>query len=493
VNLAQAVPTSVAAGLDPRRWKALILLCTANFMVILDSQIVIMGLPSISAGLKLSPVQGQWVLSANLLTFGGLLLLGGRAADLLGRRKVFAVGTALFLVVSLLSGLAWNGEVLLIARSLHGVSAALMAPTALSILTNTFPEGRERNKAFAAWSGIASIGATVGLLLGGTLIDWLGWQSIFFVNVPVALIMLILIPVLLRESRESRGSKDAGERRTFDVAGAVVSTAALGLLVYVLVEAPAKGWVSFHTIGLAVAFVVLVVLTIVIEKRSAAPLVPLRLFKSSALVGGNLLTAITAMLAYGMSVVISQYSLGVLKYTALEFGLAQAAMPVAAVAGAYLAQAALARAGIRPVAVAAVVLLGAGCLLLTGISPSGSYWGDVFPGLILFGLGLGGGPVALAAAALGGIAKRDAGIASGFNTAAFQVGGAIGVAVVSTIIASHLTQAATDPAAVMDGFTQGLVACVVFAAVGLVLAIALPRRSKGGLHVVPEQRTPSAH
>jgi EmrB/QacA subfamily drug resistance transporter len=446
-----------------------------------------MGLPSISTGLKLSPVQGQWVLSANLLTFGGLLLLGGRAADLLGRRRMFALGTALFLVVSLLSGLAWNGEVLLLARSLHGVSAALMAPTALSILTNTFPEGRERNKAFAAWSGIASIGATVGLLLGGTLIDWLGWQSIFYVNVPVALIMLILTPVLLRES------EDAGKQRTFDVAGAVVSTAALGLLVYILVEAPAKGWVSFHTIGLAVVFVVLVALTIVIEKRSAAPLVPLRLFKSSALVGGNLVTAITAMLAYGMSVVISQYSLGVLKYTALEFGLAQAAMPVAAVAGAYLAQAVLARVGIRPVAVAGVVLLGAGCLLLTGISPAGSYWGDVFPGLILFGLGLGGGPVALAAAALGGIAKRDAGIASGFNTAAFQVGGAIGVAVVSTIIASHLTQAATDPAAVLDGFTQGFVACVIFAAVGLVLAITLLRKPKGGLLVVPEQRTPSVH
>ncbi|WP_328454344.1 MULTISPECIES: MFS transporter [unclassified Amycolatopsis] len=487
MNLAQAVPTSVAQGLDPRRWKALILLCTANFMVILDAQIVIMGLPSISADLKLSPVEGQWALSANLLTFGGLLLLGGRAADLLGRRKVFAIGTALFLAVSLLSGLAWNGEVLLIARSLHGVSAALMAPTALSILTNTFPEGRERNKAFAAWSGIASIGATVGLLLGGTLIDWLGWQSIFFVNVPVALIMLILTPVLLRES------KDAGKQRTFDVAGAVVSTGALGLLVYILVEAPTKGWLSFHTIGLAAVFVVLVALTVVIEKRSKAPLVPLRLFKSPALVGGNLVTGITAMLAFGMSVVISQYSLGVLKYTALEFGLTQAAMPVAAVAGAYIAQAVLARVGIRPVAVTGVVLLGLGCLLLTGISPDGSYWGDVFPGLILFGLGLGGGPVALAAAALGGIAKRDAGIASGFNTAAFQVGGAIGVGVVSTIIASHMAQAATNPGAVMDGFSQGLVACVIFAAVGLVLALVLLRKPKGGLQVVPEQRTPSAH
>ncbi|HEY3463723.1 MAG TPA: MFS transporter [Amycolatopsis sp.] len=488
MNVAQAAPASVASGLDPRRWKALILLCTANFMVILDAQIVIMGLPSISADLKLSPVAAQWALSANLLTFGGLLLLGGRAADLLGRRKVFMAGTALFLLVSLLSGLAWNAEVLLVARALHGVSAALMAPTALSILTNTFPEGRERNKAFAAWSGIASIGATVGLLLGGTLIDWLGWQSIFFVNVPVALLMLVLSPVLLRES------KDAGKQRTFDLAGAVVSTAALGLLVYILVEAPTKGWVSFHTLGLGVVFLVLVALTLVIEKRSAAPLVPLRLFRSPALVGGNVVTAIVAALAFGMSVAISQFSLGVLHYTALEFGLSQSAMPIAAVAGAYIAQAVLNRVGIRAVAVTGVVLLGAGCFLLTGISPTGTYWADVFPGLVLFGLGLGGGPVALAAAALNGIAKRDAGIASGFNTAAFQVGGAIGVAIVSTIIASHMAQAATNPAAVMDGFTQGFVACVIFAAVGLVLAVALLRKRGGGqLQVVPEQRTPSAH
>ncbi|WP_410615362.1 MFS transporter [Amycolatopsis sp. lyj-109] len=488
MNLAQTAPTSVAQGLDPRRWKALILLCTANFMVILDAQIVIMGLPSISADLHLSPVQAQWALSANLLTFGGLLLLGGRAADLLGRRKVFIIGTALFLLVSLLSGLAWNGEVLFVARALHGVSAALMAPTALSILTNTFPEGRERNKAFAAWSGSASIGATVGLLLGGTLIDWLGWQSIFFVNVPVALLMLVLSPVLLRES------KDAGKWRTFDLAGAVVSTAALGLLVYILVEAPAKGWVSFHTIGFAAVFVVLVALTILIEKRSASPLVPLRLFRSRALVGGNLVTGIAAMLAFGMSVTISQYSLGVLHYTALEFGLSQSAMPIAAVIGAFLASALLTRVGIRPVAVTGVLLLGVGCLLLTGITPEASYWGHVFPGLVLFGFGLGGGPVALAAAALGGIAKKDAGIASGLNTAAFQVGGAIGVGIVSTVIASHMAEAATNPAAVMDGFTQGFVACVIFAAVGLVLALALLRKPGGGkLQVVPDQRTPSAH
>ncbi|WP_254896616.1 MFS transporter [Amycolatopsis sp. Hca4] len=488
MNLAQAAPTAVASGLDPRRWKALILLCTANFMVILDAQIVIMGLPSISADLKLTPVMGQWALSANLLTFGGLLLLGGRAADLLGRRKVFIIGTALFLLVSVLSGLAWNGEVLLVARSLHGVSAALMAPTALSILTNTFPEGRERNKAFAMWSGIASIGATVGLLLGGTLIDWLGWQSIFFVNVPVALVMLVLAPVLLRES------KDSGTRRTFDLAGAVVSTAALGLLVYVLVEAPTRGWVSLHTIGLGAVFLVLVALTVVIEKRSAAPLVPLRLFRSPSLVGGNLVTGIAAALAFGMSVVISQFSLGVLHYSALEFGLSQSAMPIAAVIGAFLAQAVLNRIGIRVVAVIGVVLLGAGCFVLTGISPTGSYWADVFPGLILFGLGLGGGPVALAAAALNGIAKRDTGLASGLNTAAFQVGGAIGVAVVSTIVAAHMARAATDPAAIMDGFTGGLVACVVFAVVGLVLAVALLRKRGGGaLQIVPEQRTPSAH
>ncbi|MEU0792976.1 MFS transporter [Amycolatopsis sp. NPDC005961] len=370
-----------------------------------------------------------------MLTFGGLLLLGGRAADLLGRRKLFMAGTALFLLVSLLSAVATAGPLLLAARSLHGVSAALMAPTALAILTDTFPEGRPRNRALAIWSGIAALGATIGLLLGGALLDWFGWQSLFYVNVPVAVLMLVLSPVLLRESR------DTSAHRTFDVAGAVLSTAALVLLVYVLVEAPAWGWASFRTLGLGGVFLVLTATTIVVERRSAAPLLPARLFRSATVLGGNVLTVLIAMLAFGSSVVLSQYSLGVLGYTPIVFGLSQSAMPVAAVLGAYAGQAALARLGIRPVAVTALLLMAVGSALLTGLSPDSGYLTSVLPGLVVFGLGLGIGPVVLAAAALKGVTTADAGIASGRNVAAFQVGGALGVAVVSTVIAT--TMAAT--------------------------------------------------
>jgi len=474
-----ARPDSAARPADPRRWAALVLLCTANFMVILDAQSVIMGVPLIAADLGLSPVEAQWILSGNLLTFGGLLLLGGRAADLLGRRKVFILGTALFLGVSVLSALATAGPLLLVARALHGVSAALMAPTALAILTDMFPEGRERNRALAAWSGIAAMGATIGLLLGGALLGWFGWPSLFYVNVPVALLMLVLSPVLLRESR------DASAHRGLGVAGAVLSTAALGLLVYLLVEAPEQGWTSFPILGLAVVFVVLTGATIAVDRRSAAPMLPARLFRSPIVLGGNVLTVLIAMLAFGMSVVLSQYSLGVLHYTPIQFGLSQSVMPIASVVGAYAAQKALARLSIRPVVVSAFVLLAIGSVLLIRISPDAGYLTTVLPGLVLFGLGLGGGPVALVAAALTGVTPADAGIASGINVAAFQVGGALGVAVVSTIIAGNMA-ATPGPAGALAGFHAGMAACAGFGVAGLVVAFALLRRGRrGNLTAVP--------
>ena len=474
-----ARPDTATRPADPRRLAALILLCAANFMVILDSQTVIMGVPVIAANLGLSPVEAQWILSGNLLTFGGLLLLGGRAADLLGRRKLFMIGTALFLLVSLLSALATAGPLLLAARALHGISAALMAPTALAILTETFPEGRERNRAFAAWSGIAALGATIGLLLGGALLDWFGWQSLFYVNVPVAALMLALSPVLLRESR------DPSAHRTFDVTGAVLTTAALGLLVYVLVEAPTWGWTSARTLGLAAVFLVLTAATVVVERRSAAPLLPARLFRSATVVGGNVLTALMAMLAYGLSVVLSQYALGVLGYTPIVFGLSQSAMPIAAVIGAYAGQAALARRGLRPVAVTALLLMAVGSFLLTGLSPDAGYLTTVLPGLVVFGLGLGIGPVVLASAALNGVTSSDAGIASGINVAAFQVGGALGVAVVSTIIAVN-SAATPGPAGALDGFHAGMYACGGIGAVGVLVAFSLLKNARRGkLAAVP--------
>src|SRR3954468_2893252 len=267
---------------DPRRWKALALLCTAFFMVILDSAIVIVALPSIEADLAFSAGDLQWVLSAYLLSFGGLLLLGGRAADLLGRRRMFIVGTGLFALASLGAGLAGTSEALLTARVVQGVAAAIMTPTALSIVMTTFPEGAERNKALGIWGSTGAIGGTAAWLVGGPITDGLGWQWIFFLNVPVAGLVVALTPVLLRESRATPA------RRRFDVAGAVTITGALVAAVYAVVEAPEAGWGAPQTLGLLALSAVLIAAFAGIEARSAAPLAPLGLFRSRSLVGGNL-------------------------------------------------------------------------------------------------------------------------------------------------------------------------------------------------------------
>ncbi|MET8251777.1 MFS transporter [Micromonospora sp. NPDC005197] len=451
-----------AAPPDSRRWWALVLLCTANFMVILDTQIVILALPTIGADLRLAPSAAQWVLSANLVTFGGLLLLGGRAADLLGRRRMFFAGTVLFLLVSLASGFAWNGEVLIAARAVHGLSAALMAPTALSILTSMFPEGRERHLALAGWAGIAGVGATVGLLIGGWLTSSFGWPAVFFVNVPVALLMLALIPVLLRESR------DLNATRTYDVAGAVTSTAALVLVIYALVTAPAEGWLSVQTLSTAAAAIVLALVFVAIEARSSVPLLPLRLLRSASLVGGNLVMVTMIMCAFGMSLAIAQYTQGPLGDTPLESGIRQSIMPLMALVGSYAGQSFITRYGFRPVAAICLVLLGAGSLLLAQAVAAGGSSVGLFIGLFVFGTGLGLGTVAASAAALAGVAETDLGLASGMNTASQQIGGGLGIAIVSTVLVSFSADA--GPAA---GFRPAFITCAIFTALGLVIAIAL--------------------
>src|SRR5918996_4756171 len=246
--------TERATQADPRRWKALALLCLANLIVILDAQIVILGLPSIEEELQLSTDSGQWVMSAYLLSFGGLLLLGGRAADVLGRRRMFIAGSGLFLVSSLACGLATSGAILIGARVVQGVSAAVMAPTALAILMTTFEEGAERNKALGAWSAVGGTGATAALLIGGPLTDGPGWEWIFFLNIPVAALLIVLAPRLLHESR------GAARKRVYDVPGAVTVTAALVLIVYAVVEAPSVGWADPQTVGLLVASAALMAL-----------------------------------------------------------------------------------------------------------------------------------------------------------------------------------------------------------------------------------------
>lgn len=460
------------AAVGSRRWKALALLCVVNFMVILDAQIVIVALPSIGTGLGFSAGGVQWVMSGYLLSFGGLLLLGGRAGDLLGRRRVFLWGTALFGVASLGCGLAWSPEVLVVARVVHGVSAAMMAPTALAMVMTSFPDGAERNKALAVWGATGGVGATAALLIGGVVTKGLGWEWIFLINVPIAAALLVLGRVLLAESGAG------GSRRGADPVGAVTLTGALVLLTYAVVAAPEAGWLSVRTLGVLLGAAVLAVVFWVAETRSATPLVPSGVFRSRSLVGGNVVMLLFGMCAWGMSLVVSLYAQHVLGYSPLKFGLGTVVMTAMAAAGAFVAQATITRAGFRPVAVVSMVLAGIGCFQLTGISVGGTYFGDIFAGLLIFGLGLGAGTVAASVAALAGVRERDAGVASGTTTAAFQIGGALGAAVVTTVMVSN-TADPNQPHALTEGFRAGLVTCVVFAILGLAtaaLTLRMPKR-----------------
>jgi EmrB/QacA subfamily drug resistance transporter len=461
------------APAHPRRWLALAVLGTAFFMVILDGTIVYVALPQIERALGFAAEDVQWVMSAYLLTFGGLLLLGGRSADLLGRRRVFIVGVALFVASSLACGLAFSGAVLIAARVVQGASAAIMAPTALSLLMTVFPEGRDRNRALGIWGGIGGIGATAGLLIGGPTTQLLGWQWVFFINVPVGLAVLLLIRPLLQESR------DASPLRHLDLAGAVTVTAALVLVVYAIAEAPRAGWTALSTLAALAASAALFALFGWIEARSPAPLVPLRIFRSRTLVGGNLMLLTAGMCIDGTLLIVTFYAQGVLGYSALQFGLMTAVLTGMSVVGAYSAQAIVTRVGSRWVGAAGMALVVAASLLLTRVSVNGSYWTDLFPALVIFGAGLGAAFVASQIAALGGVAEEESGLAAGLADSSFNIGSALGLAVLSTVAVSRAgaVLAGTGREADLQAMTQGFQTAFAFAAgfavVGLLVALML--------------------
>jgi EmrB/QacA subfamily drug resistance transporter len=463
---------------DPRRWWALALLCGAFFMVLLDAAIVLVALPSIGADLGFSEQGLQWVLSAYALTFGGLLLLGGRAADLLGRRRLFMTGVLFFTAASLLCGLAWSPAALLAARVVQGVGAAVMTPTALSIIATTFPDGSERNKALGIWGALGGVGATAAWLIGGPLVDGPGWEWIFFINLPLGLAALALSPLLLRESRA------ALTRRSYDPAGALTSTGALVLLVYAVVEAPNAGWGSLRTILLVVGSGVLLAAFALIESRHRAPLVPLRLFRSRTLVGANLVMLVRSTVGVGMLFVLTLYAQQVLGYSAVKFGLGTAVLAVMAGVGSIIGQALVLRVGFRPVAATGMALMGAGSLLLTQVSVSGSYFGDIFLALLVTGPGIGLAFVTATVAALAGVAEHESGLASGLSNTAFQIGGALGVAIATTVAVSTsgdylAAHAGANPLVVLnEGFQSAFVACVVLAGIGMALALLLLGRPR---------------
>jgi EmrB/QacA subfamily drug resistance transporter len=463
---------------DPRRWWALALLCSAFFMVILDATIVLVALPSIQADIGFSARGLQWVLSAYALTFGGLLLLGGRAADLLGRRRLFMSGVLLFTAASLMCGLAWSPAALLAGRVGQGIGAAVMTPTALSIISTTFPEGVERNKALGIWGALGGIGATAAWLIGGPLVDGPGWEWIFFINIPFGLAALALSPALLRESRATV------TWRSYDPAGALTITGALVLLVYALVDAPDVGWSDAQTIVLLTGSAVLLAAFALIESRHRAPLVPLRILRSRMLVGANSVMLLFGMLAVAMPFVLTLYAQQVLGYSALKFGVGSVVLAVGATVGAIVGQAAVLKVGARPAAATGMALMGAGSLLLTQVSVGGSYFGDIFFGLLVFGPGVGLAFVAATVAALAGVPEHESGLASGLNNTALQIGGALGVAILTTVAVSRSDDYLTahdgaNPLVVLnEGFQSAFLALVVLAGIGTALALLLLGRPR---------------
>jgi EmrB/QacA subfamily drug resistance transporter len=471
---------------DPRRWWALALLCGAFYMVILDAAIVTVALPSIESELHFTAQGLQWVVSAYALTFAGLLLLGGRAADLLGRRRVFMVGVVLFTIASLLCGLAWSDEALIGARAFQGIGAAIMTPTALSIITTTFEEGAERNKALGIWGALGGIGATTAWLIGGPLVDGPGWEWIFFINIPIGVLALVLSPLLLRESRATTTV------RSYDPAGALTITGALFLLVYAVVEAPETGWADPQTILELAGSAALLGAFLLIESRHRAPLVRLGIFRSRTIVGANAVMLVFGALPYGLGFTLTLYAQQVLGYSAVKFGLTSLVFPAMAALGSIVGQSIVLRVGFRPVAAVGMALMAVGALVLSQVSVDGTYFGDIFFGLLIFGPGVGLAFVTASIAALAGVAERESGLASGLSNTAFQIGAALGVAIVTSVAVTRTddylaANAGADRlVALTEGFQSAFLAVAALATIGVVLALLLLGRPRGVPQEQPE-------
>lgn len=463
-------------ALTRRRWYGLAALCAAFFMVILDVAIVNVALPTIQVDLGFSQQDLQWVVSAYALTFGGLMLLGGRIADLVGRRRVFIGGVALFAAASLVAGLASTEATLIAARAVQGVGAAAMTPAALSILMTTFAEGRERNTALGVWGAVGASGGTVGVLLGGVFTDTIGWEWIFLLNVPVGVAVIASAPFLLGESRAETA------RRRFDLLGGVTVTASLALLVYALVQASSDGWGSAATIGRLAASAVLMAAFVVIERRSRAPLMPFAIFRIRAVTGSNVAGFALGGAMFGMFFIMTLYMQQVVAYSPLQTGLAYLATSLAALAASVGGSVLVTRIGPRMPMAAGLLAFAGGVLLLAQLPVHGRYVADLLPGLLLSGAGLGLAFVAFSIGALEGVPSRDAGLASGLSNTTQQIGGALGTAIMSTLAITRtedLVTGGTDRAqALTEGFQLALYAAVALAALGAVAVLALIRRAR---------------
>jgi EmrB/QacA subfamily drug resistance transporter len=466
---------------ERRKWLALALLSAVQFMVVLDIAVVNVALPSIQVDLGFSQENLQWVISAYALVFGGLLLLGGRAADLLGRRRIFLAGVVVFTAASLLAGLAWSEPSLIGARALQGLGAAVISPAALSILSTTFAEGRERNIALGVWGAVGGFGAAAGVLLGGVLTDALSWEWIFFVNVPVGAVAFLLAPVLLAESRDAQVQR-------FDAAGAGLVTTGLAALVYAITQAGQDGWVAGQTVGFGGLALALLVGFVAWELRQAEPLMRFGILRTRTVSGANVAGFILGTALFSMFLMLTLYMQQVLGYSPMRTGVAYLAVAGTAIIWSTVAAQLVTRIGVKPVLVTGMASLTAGLTYFTQVSVGGSYVGDLLPGFLLTGLGIGFSFVPISIAALAGVGNSEAGLASGLFNTSQQIGGALGIAALSTIATSRTGDAVASgsalPDALVSGFTGAFAAGVVVAALGVVAAVTLIRRDE--LESVPE-------
>ncbi|ADB53961.1 MFS transporter [Conexibacter woesei] len=462
-------------SLDTPRAKniALLLLVMTEFVVVMDASIVNVALPSIGSDLKMSHDDLSWIVNAYTLTFGGFLLLGGRLADFLGRRRMFVSGMALFSVASLLGGLAPSAEWLIAARALQGLGAAIISPAALSIITTMFREGAERNRALGAWGAVAGAGGAVGTLLGGVLTEWAGWEWVLFVNVPIGALLIWQAPLRLVEST-------AGEtERAFDIPGAISVTAGLALLVYALVDATSAGWTSTATLLRIAGALLLLAAFVVIELRSRRPLVPFSIFRLRTLRGANVVGLFVGMSLFSMFFIVTLYLQQVLGQSSVEAGFAFLPLSLAIIVCAGLASALVTKIGFKLTLIAGMLLVVAGLGWFTQVSaPGGSFVSDVLGPSLLAGAGLGLAFVPVTIAAVTGTTGAQAGLASGLINTSQQIGGALGLAILASIANAGTRDAVEagvgDPAvALTEGFQDAFLVGAGFALAGVVLAAVL--------------------
>ena len=464
-----------AAEARDKRWIALILLCSAQFVVVLDASIVNVALPTIGNALDFSESSLPWVVNAYVLTFGGFLLLGGRLADLLGRRRVFMFGLVLFALASLAGGLASTSGQLVAARAVQGLGAAILSPAALSIVATTFRDGAERNKALGIWGAVAGSGAA-GVLLGGVLTEYLGWEWVLWVNVPIGIAAAALAPRLIAESHAEQ------EVRTFDVAGATTITLGLSALVFALLDAEDAGWGSTQTIGVLTAAAVLLMAFVAIERRSRAPLVPFSIFRLRTITGANVVGILVGASLFSMFYFISLYMQQVLGYSAIKAGLSYLPLAVSIILSAGIASSLVTKVGFKPILAAGMVLIAAGLLWFSQISADGTFLADILGPSLLAAVGLGFAFVPVTIAAVSGVEDREQGLASGLINTSQQVGGALGLAVLAAIANSEIGTS-TDPTTLTDGFSSAFLVGAGFAILGLVATLLLIRTSDSKAHV----------